>query len=106
MLARSFFYPLAMNLLCCPPPPPPSICVGLSVACSWDPVFQPAGFDQTYAEMPKQTKNAISHRYVNLHQPCILFLSPVVLFVNMFSISDWFVECYVFLWKLTFIYHN
>ncbi|KAL6078359.1 Inosine triphosphate pyrophosphatase [Balamuthia mandrillaris] len=28
----------------------------------WDPVFEPAGFDQTFAEMPKETKNSISHR--------------------------------------------
>ncbi|GMF17830.1 unnamed protein product [Phytophthora fragariaefolia] len=29
----------------------------------WDPVFQPDGYDQTYAEMEKTTKNQISHRY-------------------------------------------
>ncbi|KAI8912137.1 inosine triphosphate pyrophosphatase [Entophlyctis helioformis] len=29
----------------------------------WDPVFQPNGFDQTYAEMDKSVKNEISHRY-------------------------------------------
>ncbi|XP_069126239.1 inosine triphosphate pyrophosphatase-like isoform X2 [Argopecten irradians] len=29
----------------------------------WDPCFQPSGFTQTYAEMPKSTKNTISHRY-------------------------------------------
>ena len=28
----------------------------------WDPCFKPDGFDQTYAEMPKATKNSISHR--------------------------------------------
>ncbi|ONM06091.1 Inosine triphosphate pyrophosphatase [Zea mays] len=28
----------------------------------WDPVFQPDGFEQTYAEMPKSVKNNISHR--------------------------------------------
>ncbi|KAJ1468302.1 inosine triphosphate pyrophosphatase-like protein, partial [Baffinella frigidus] len=29
----------------------------------WDPIFQPDGFDQTYAEMDKDAKNAISHRF-------------------------------------------
>uniref|UniRef100_H3AUG1 Inosine triphosphate pyrophosphatase n=1 Tax=Latimeria chalumnae TaxID=7897 RepID=H3AUG1_LATCH len=29
----------------------------------WDPCFQPDSFDQTYAEMPKEMKNSISHRY-------------------------------------------
>ncbi|KAM1301924.1 hypothetical protein EV1_012925 [Malus domestica] len=29
----------------------------------WDPVFQPDGYEQTYAEMPKEEKNKISHRF-------------------------------------------
>uniref|UniRef100_A0A8C0SBI8 Inosine triphosphatase n=1 Tax=Canis lupus familiaris TaxID=9615 RepID=A0A8C0SBI8_CANLF len=29
----------------------------------WDPCFQPDGYEQTYAEMPKAKKNAISHRF-------------------------------------------
>nr|XP_055041859.1 inosine triphosphate pyrophosphatase [Misgurnus anguillicaudatus] len=29
----------------------------------WDPCFQPEGFDKTYAELPKEVKNSISHRY-------------------------------------------
>ena len=29
----------------------------------WDPVFQPQGFKLTYAELDKETKNTISHRY-------------------------------------------
>ncbi|KAJ3205169.1 nucleoside triphosphate pyrophosphohydrolase ham1 [Entophlyctis luteolus] len=28
----------------------------------WDPVFEPVGFSQTYAEMDKSVKNEISHR--------------------------------------------
>jgi len=28
----------------------------------WDPVFQPEGFNQTYAELDKAVKNSISHR--------------------------------------------
>lgn len=29
----------------------------------WDPCFQPNGFPQTYAELPKDVKNSISHRF-------------------------------------------
>ena len=28
----------------------------------WDPIFQPDGFDKTYAEMDSSLKNSISHR--------------------------------------------
>ena len=34
----------------------------------WDPVFLPAGFSQTYAEMDADTKNSISHRGRALHK--------------------------------------
>jgi inosine triphosphate pyrophosphatase len=30
---------------------------------AWDTVFEPEGFDQTYAEMNPSVKNTISHRY-------------------------------------------
>jgi inosine triphosphate pyrophosphatase len=29
----------------------------------WDPIFQPDGFEETYAEMNPEIKNTISHRY-------------------------------------------
>ncbi|CAD7078835.1 unnamed protein product [Hermetia illucens] len=29
----------------------------------WDPCFQPTGYDFTYAELPKEEKNKISHRF-------------------------------------------
>ncbi len=29
----------------------------------WDPVFQPDGYEKTYAELPKEIKNTISHRF-------------------------------------------
>jgi len=29
----------------------------------WDSCFQPDEYKQTYAEMPKEIKNSISHRY-------------------------------------------
>ena len=31
----------------------------------WDPIFLPEGFEQTFAEMGKEQKNTISHRYRN-----------------------------------------
>lgn len=38
----------------------------------WDPVFQPDGFQETYAEMDKDIKNTISHRYeLNRSLPCV-----------------------------------
>ena len=33
----------------------------------WDPVFEADGFGQTYAEMDKEVKNSISHRYNIIH---------------------------------------
>lgn len=32
-------------------------------AFGWDPIFKPDGYELTYAEMDKKTKNSISHRY-------------------------------------------
>jgi len=44
----------------------------------WDPVFIPDGFQQSYAEMGKLTKNTISHRYKALEQLKVLFVySPI-----------------------------
>ena len=34
----------------------------------WDPIFQPDGYDETYAQMDKAEKNTISHRYRALEQ--------------------------------------
>ena len=34
----------------------------------WDPIFVPEGSTLTYAEMPKEQKNSISHRYRALNQ--------------------------------------
>ncbi|ETW02595.1 RdgB/HAM1 family non-canonical purine NTP pyrophosphatase [Aphanomyces invadans] len=34
----------------------------------WDAVFQPDGFDQTFGELDKSTKNTISHRYRSLEK--------------------------------------
>ena len=31
----------------------------------WDPIFQPDGFDKTFAEMAKEEKNKISHRFIS-----------------------------------------
>ncbi|XP_054900594.1 inosine triphosphate pyrophosphatase [Poeciliopsis prolifica] len=32
----------------------------------WDPCFEPDGYDKTYAELPKEVKNSMSHRYLAL----------------------------------------
>lgn len=34
----------------------------------WDPIFQPTGLEKTYAELPKEEKNKISHRFRALDQ--------------------------------------
>lgn len=34
----------------------------------WDPIFQPKGFEQTFAEMDLEEKNKISHRGKALEQ--------------------------------------
>ncbi|KAM7014047.1 inosine triphosphate pyrophosphatase isoform 1-T1 [Passerculus sandwichensis] len=40
----------------------------------WDPCFQPNGYNQTYAEMPKAVKNSISHRYRALSELSAFFV--------------------------------
>jgi len=37
-------------------------CISLRAGISADPIFQPEGFEQTYAEMDIAVKNTISHR--------------------------------------------
>ena len=39
-----------------------------ALAFGWDPIFQPDGFEGTYAELPKEVKNSISHRFRALDQ--------------------------------------
>ncbi len=45
-----------------------STCAALLFGAVQDPIFQPDGFDLTYAEMDPTTKNSISHRYKALDQ--------------------------------------
>nr|ACO51724.1 Inosine triphosphate pyrophosphatase [Aquarana catesbeiana] len=40
----------------------------------WDPCFQPDDFEQTYAELPKEVKNSISHRYRALKEMSEYFI--------------------------------
>ncbi|NWX99137.1 ITPA pyrophosphatase, partial [Nothoprocta ornata] len=40
----------------------------------WDPCFQPDGYEQTYAELPKAVKNSISHRYRALSELSTFFI--------------------------------
>ncbi|KAJ3186700.1 nucleoside triphosphate pyrophosphohydrolase ham1 [Gaertneriomyces sp. JEL0708] len=48
-----------------------------STAFGWDPIFQPDGFDQTYAELDKETKNKISHRAKALAKVLDFLKDPV-----------------------------
>lgn len=34
----------------------------------WDPIFQPDGFDKTFAELRRSEKNKISHRFLALDE--------------------------------------
>ncbi|XP_008804447.3 inosine triphosphate pyrophosphatase [Phoenix dactylifera] len=48
----------------------------------WDPIFQPDGYDQTYAEMPKEEKNKISHRSKALAMVKSHFAAAAYVFQN------------------------
>jgi inosine triphosphate pyrophosphatase len=39
-----------------------------TVCYRWDPIFQPDNYNETFAEMNKEIKNKISHRYLALTQ--------------------------------------
>jgi len=41
----------------------------------WDACFEPIGYDQTYAEMPADLKNGLSHRYKALEKLVAYFNS-------------------------------
>lgn len=36
----------------------------------WDPIFQPDGYEETYAQLDKAIKNTISHRCAKLVDTC------------------------------------
>lgn len=36
----------------------------------WDPIFQPDGYEETYAQLDKAIKNTISHRWTKLVDTC------------------------------------
>ena len=46
----------------------------------WDPIFEPDGYEQTYAEMAKEEKNKISHRYRALEEVKNYFASAGITF--------------------------
>lgn len=41
----------------------------------WDPCFQPDGYSQTYAEMDRNLKNSLSHRFKALEKLKNFFIS-------------------------------
>ncbi|CAK1549693.1 unnamed protein product [Leptosia nina] len=43
----------------------------------WDCVFQPDGYNETYAELPKEEKNKISHRYKALDKLELILCNKV-----------------------------
>lgn len=43
----------------------------------WDPIFQPDGYTQTYAELPEALKNTISHRHSALQKVKDYFINDI-----------------------------
>ena len=62
-------HPLSLSLSLCPSPTNQGTIVAARGPpdFGWDPIFQPDGFQQTYAEMESSVKNSISHRYKAVH---------------------------------------